>query len=468
MRLLLPKPSDKQLQLFRDKHKYVAYGGARGGGKSWGVRVKAVLLCLRYPGIKILIIRRTYPELQSNHIQPLRALLGKQYARYNDQKKEYVFPNGSTIAFRYCATDKDLENFQGLETDILMIDEATQMEESAWQKLKVCVRGANAFPKRAYLTCNPGGRGHAWVKRLFIDRKFKPGEMPEDYSFIQSFVADNTALMAAQPDYVQQLEALPDKLRRAWLLGDWNVFEGQFFEEFTDDPRGYDTHINSHVINAFPIPRHWKRYRSFDWGSARPFSCGWWVVSEAGTLYRIAELYGCTNEPNTGVRWPPNKVFAEIKRIECDHPDLKGHHISGIADPALWDGSRDEHGITIADMAAKQGIYFEPGNHARIAGWMQMHYRMAFDERGMAGIYIFRECVHTIRTLPTLIYDEHKVEDLDTEGEDHVADEIRYMCMRSPVTPPIVTHKPPKPFDPLDISDDINSSTPTERFFLNL
>ncbi len=457
--LLLPVPNPKQLQMFRDTHKYLAYGGARGGGKSWAARVKAVLMCVQYPGIKVMIVRRTYPELIANHIQPLRELLGRQYAAYNDQRKEYRFPNGSVILFRYCDTEKDVERFQGQEVDVLVLDEATQLEEIVFQKLKACVRGANRFPKRVYLTCNPGGRGHAWVKRLFIDRKFKPDENPEEYSFIQSFVQDNTALIEAQPDYIKQLDSLPDKLRRAWLLGDWNVFEGQFFEEFTDNSDGYDTHINTHVINPFDIPKDWPRYRSFDWGSAKPYSCGWWAVSPSNVLYRIAELYGCTKEPNEGVKWPPNKVFAEIKRIENDHPLLKGTRIYGVADPAIWDGSRDANGVSIADMSAKEGIYFEPGNNARIAGWMQMHYRMAFDDKGYAKLYIFNTCKDAIRTLPMLIYDDHKVEDLDTDGEDHIADEMRYLCMRNPINPPKQAVKPPRPYDPLDVREIKNDGT---------
>ena len=239
----IPAPSAKQREFMNDRHKYIAFGGARGGGKSWAVRVKAVLLCMKYPGIKVMIVRSTYPELRENHIQPLCEMLrcyddrpGERLASYNDGKKQITFPNGSRILFRYCDTDADAMRFQGTEVDVLFVDEATHQGEERMDKLRACVRGVNEFPKRVYYTCNPGGEGHGWVKRLFIDKAYKPGERPEDYSFIQSLVTDNKALMQAQPEYIQQLESLPPKLRDAWLYGRWDIFEGQFFEDFRPDP----------------------------------------------------------------------------------------------------------------------------------------------------------------------------------------------------------------------------------------
>ena len=205
--LNIPAPSEKQLDFLTDTHKYIGYGGARGGGKSWAVRVKAVLLCLNYPGIKVMIIRKTYPELQENHILPLCELLhvydedpAKRIALYNDQKKHILFPNGSRILFRYCDDDRDAQRFQGTEVDVLFADEATQQSEERMDKLRACVRGVNAFPKRIYYTMNPGGEGHGWVKRLFLDRQYREGEDPSDYSFIPASVTDNHALMAADPD----------------------------------------------------------------------------------------------------------------------------------------------------------------------------------------------------------------------------------------------------------------------------
>ena len=403
-----------------------------------------------------MIVRKTYPELTENHINPMCEMLkcyhpdkNERIASYNDSKKNITFPNGSRILFRYCDTEKDADRFQGTEVDALFIDEATQQSEEKFKKLSACVRGVNDFPKRVYLPCNPGGEGHAWVKRLFIDRKYEANEKPEEYAFIKSLVTDNKVLMESQPDYIEQLEALPPRLRRMWLEGCWDFYDGQFFEDFRTEPDPVkceeagitvDEAIErgrwTHVIKPFDIStgerRSWKIYRSYDFGYAKPFSCAWWAIDHDGVMYRIMELYGCTQNPDEGLKWTPDRQFQEIARIEREHPWLKGRQIEGVADPAIWDASR---GDSIADTADKYGVYFTPGDHERLAGWMQCHYRLQFDENGYARCYIFDNCKGFIRTIPLLMYDEHKPEDLDTKMEDHIADEWRYMCMSRPVTP---------------------------------
>ena len=438
--LRMPAPNEKQLAALRDTHRYIAYGGARGGGKSWFVRWKATLLCLSYPGIKVLITRRTFRELLNNHIVPLQEML-HGVARYNKTDKCFLFPNGSAIWFGYCAGDQDLGQYQGAEYDVWFADEAGQFMESWLTQIDACVRGVNGFPKRTYYTLNPGGPGHGYFKRLFIDRRFTADEHPEDYSFIQALCTDNAALMEQQPGYLRSLEKLPPKIREAWLYGKWDVYEGQFFEDFADRPEHYIDRQWSHVVEPFEIPQGWKIYRSFDWGYNKPFSCGWWAVDYDGVVYRILELYGCTDTPNEGVKWTPPQVFAEIARIEREHRWLQGKRIIGIADPAIWDA---ETGKSVADVAAEHGVYFTPGDHKRLPGWMQVHYRLAFDDEGFPQMYVFRNCKAFIRTMPLLQYDEHKPEDLDTDGEDHVADEVRYFCMARPIKP--VMAKPEDPF----------------------
>lgn len=445
----IPAPNPKQDLFLRDRHKYIAYGGARGGGKSWAVRVKAILLALSNPGIIIMIIRRSYPELYANHIKPLRKMLPTGSYKYNDSKKEISFPNGSQILFRYCACDRDLENFQGTECDVLFIDEATQFSEEQFKVLNACVRGISdgkLMPKRVYLTCNPGGVGHAWVKRLFVDKRYNDGENPDDFSFIQAGVRDNKILMEQQPEYVQQLEALPPKIREAWLNGSWDIFFGQFFEEFADRPEHYIDRQWTHVIEPFEIPDDWTIMRCFDWGYHRPFACEYFACDHDGVLYNILEFYGCTAEPNEGLKWTPKKVFSEMKKIESEHRWLKGKNIIGVADPAIWNA---EYGESVAETASKNGIYFSKGDHERIPGWMQMHYRLSFDSNGYPMMYFFKNCKGAIRTLPALIYDETKPEDIDTDGEDHIADAVRYLCMSRPIKPRMAEKADPYKESPL-------------------
>ena len=460
MILRIEEPSEKQKLFLLARTKHVGFGGARGGGKSWSVRTKAMLMALKYPGIRQLIVRRTYPELINNHINTLREKLGG-IARYNDKEKVFKFVTGSTLNFMYCAKDSDLDRMQGVEYDVIYLDEATQLSEGQIKKITACLRGVNNFPKRIYYTMNPGGQGHAYIKRIFIDRRYEEGEDPADYTFIQSLVTDNKVLMRDQPDYIKQLEALPPKLRDAWLYGRWDIFEGQFFEDFRPEP----DHVKAeeegvtveelkqqrrwtHVIKPFDIPAGWTICRSYDFGYNKPFSCAWWAVDYDGVLYRILELYGCTKVPNEGVKWAPERQFEEIARIEREHPWLKGKHIHGIADPSIWDASR---GVSIAEVAGRMGVLFTPGDNERIAGWMQCHYRLQFDDNGYPRMYVFEGCQGFIRTIPGLMYSETKPEDLDTEGEDHIADEWRYMCMSRPIKP-VITKKSQVEFtsDPLD------------------
>lgn len=314
-------------------------------------------------------------------------------------------------------------------------------------------------------TTNPGGVGHGWVKQRFIDAA-EPGtpvvenvevRLPDgeiqtiqrDRVFIPATIFDNKALLNENPEYLGSLALLPEKERNALLYGDWDTFEGQYFTEFRTEPdhtkcreagitaeeakqQGRWTHVIPAMDMNSGARRGWNIYRSYDFGYAKPFSCAWWAVDYDGTLYRILELYGCTEIPNQGLKWTPDRQFAEIAKVEQQHPWLKGKEIHGVADPAIWDKSRGE---SIADTAMKYGVYFTPGDHERIAGWMQCHYRLQFDENGYARCYVFDNCKGFIRTIPLMMYDTTRPEDLDSNLEDHIADEWRYMCMSRPIQP---------------------------------
>lgn len=455
----LPNPNEKQKLFLMDKHKFVAFGGARGGGKSFAIRFKAIALGLKHPGIEMLIVRRTYPELLSNHINPIKKILKvgtkEAAATYNIRDKIMTFNNGSKITFDYCNSESDINHYQGREFDIVFIDEATQMSQDQIQAIVACMRGTGDYPRRCYFTCNPGGKGHGYIKRLFIDREYMDGEYPEEYAFYQSLVYDNVALMQANPDYVRQLEALPEAKRKAWLDGDWDSFVGQVFGEFRNDPKHYKDRKWTHVIDPFDIPKSWKIIRGYDHGYTKPFSVGWFALSDdkEGRLYRIREWYGCTRQPNTGLQLTVKEIAQGIRDIEDTDPNIRGKKVYGIADPAIW-GSQT--GESVEDMFERCGVYNNKGDHNRLMGIMQFHYRLAFDSDGVPMFYVFNTCKEFIRTIPLLVYDDKNVEDIDTSLEDHQYDECRYVFAEHMLNPrrpeKHYTEKDPlPPDDPLDL-----------------
>ena len=275
-------PKQKEFMLAQEP--FIGYGGARGGGKTHAVRIKAFAGALYYPGIRILIIRRTYPELEQNHISPMKQMIPKELATYKSQEHEFVFKNGSVIKFGHWASDDEGElHYQGQEWHWIMIDEATQLSERAFRTLMGINRSANDIPKRMYLTANPGGVGHRWYKRLFIDRKFKRDpdplldENPKDYAFIFATVEDNDILMEKSPNYVKMLNMLPESIRMAHRFGSWDLVGGSYFKEFSPV---------THVVDPFNIPDHWKRYISCDYGLDM-LSVMYWAVDTDGRAWCI-------------------------------------------------------------------------------------------------------------------------------------------------------------------------------------
>lgn len=437
------------------------YGGAAGGGKSDTLVMEATRQ-VEVPHYKGLLLRKTYPQLtelieKSLNYYP-RAFPG---AVYNDSKHTWRFPSGAKIVFGSMQYTKDKFNYQGKAYDFIGFDELTQFTYDEYIYMLSRNR-PNGPGTRCYMraTANPGGIGHGFVKNRFVTAA-KPMttiwepvavELPDGAKlkkwmsrvFIPSSVFDNKKLLENDPNYLARLASLPKAERDALMYGNWDSFSGQYFEEWRDNPDHYADRRYTHVIDPFEIPSGWKIYRSFDWGYAKPFSCGWWAVDYDGVAYRILEYYGCTGTPNQGVRLTAQEVFQKIHKIECEHRWLKGKRITGVADPAIF---TQDGGPSIYEAAEKCGVYFDPGDNQRIPGWMQMHYRFSFDENGYPMMYIFSNCTACIRTVPTLIYDLYQVEDLDTEGEDHVADEMRYFCMSRPIEPRL-----PKAADPYDIN----------------
>ena len=441
------------------------YGGAAGGGKSDALIIEA-LRQVHIPHYKALIIRKTFPQL-SELIDKSLNYYPRAFpdAKYNASSHKWTFPSGAKIVFGSMNNSQSKIQYQGLAYDFIAFDELTHFTQEEYEYLKSRNR-PNGPGTRVYIrsTANPGNIGHAWVKSRFVSAGVPMQTIWEDVSwvepdgrkvttkqsriFVPSSVFDNPALLQNDPGYVQRLASMPEAERMALLYGNWDSFSGQVFTEWRNDSGHYDDRKNTHVINPFKIPDTWAVWRSFDWGYARPFSVGWYAVDHERRLYRIRELYGCDGTPNVGVQWEPTRLAQEIKNIEAEDINLKGKKIYGVGDPAIWQSNGTE---SIGALMERERVYFEKGDNSRIDGKMQIHHRLAFDNEGVPMLYVFNTNKHFIRTVPNLVYSEKKVEDVDTDGEDHIYDELRYVAMKNPIAPRVNEKKNKPLFDPLDL-----------------
>ncbi len=406
-------PQKKQKEFFMCKAKYIAYGGARGGGKSWALRRKLVLMCLHYPGISILLIRKTYAQLRDNHIRELMGEL-KGIAVYTDTRKSFEFPNGSVLRMGYLDTEADAAQYQGQEYDVIALDEATQISEYQFHKLKGSLRGANNFPKRIYLTCNPGGVGHAWVKRLFIDRNFRSGENPKDYSFIPAKVFDNQVLLKKNPEYLEQLESLPQKLKNAWLNGNWEQFEGQFFSEFD---------VNLHTCEPFDIRCDGTRICAIDYG-----------------LDMLAAVFVFVDAEKNAYVYDEINVSGKIVSEAASLIKIKAKGVSQFIAPSdLWSRQKDS-GKSIAELFNENGVYLTKLKSDRIGGWFALREWIKPIENADGSRYsklkITRNCTELIRCMGLLLCDEQRPGDASAKPHNitHLPDALRYFAVSKSVT----------------------------------
>jgi phage terminase large subunit len=455
-----PYRNPRQIEFLKAASKYVAYGGSKGGGKSFAARYKATGLCLTYPGIKVLIIRRTLSELRENHIIPLRSTYNKWpkfvQPKYNDDEKAFSFCNGSRLKLGYCDNENDVLQYQGQEYDVIFLEEATQLTEFQFSWLDSCLRGVNDFPKRMYLTCNPGGVGHGWVKRLFIDREYRAEESKEDYEFISAKVWDNQPLFDSdagyikalkqyclehelydgsgkdiilkpdedaiwyaknKADYVVRLKNLPYHLREAWLNGRWDVFAGQFFGEF---------HRDTHTCEPFEIPRHWRKTRAIDYGLDM-LAVLWVATDEHGNSWIYREL----NRPDLAV----SLAADAIKRATPPDEYIEATY----APPDLWSRGKDT-GIPQAETFAINGVPLVKSSNDREKGWLSVKEWFKATKDGdtytKPKLVIFRTCPQLIKHIPLLQHDENKTNDVATEPHDitHNTDALRYWCARRQLT----------------------------------
>jgi hypothetical protein len=425
-----PQPGPQSLAIAAHWCPELMFGGARGGGKSdflLGDYMQDIGLGPAWRGI---LFRKSYAELEElvTRAHEIYLPLG---AQYQVAKSTFLFPSGATLKMRYLEHERDAAKYQGHQYTWAGWDELTNWaSDAAYMKIKACVRSAHGIPnKRIRCSANPGGVGHHWVKSYYVDHNPLGMELIEGKRmFIPSKLTDNTILMSNDPEYIETLKELGSpELVRAWLDGDWDVITGCYFPEFRRDV---------HVLEPFELPKHLTRFRSCDWGSAKPFSVGWWAVSvgiwtpdgkylSPGAIIRYREWYGCKpGKPNTGIRKTGNEVGRGIKERE------KGDNISyGVIDPSAY---KQDGGPSIAERMAVEGVIFRKADNQRIPGWDQVRDRLKGDEDTGPMMYFFSNCRDTIRTLPGLQHDETNPEDVNTDGEDHAGDDVRYACMSRP------------------------------------
>lgn len=409
----------KQIEFCKATNKYICYGGARGGGKSYVSRIKMCLLAFNYPGIQILLLRRTLKELRDNHILPLQKML-KNIAVYKDNTKEFIFPNGSRIVLGYCDTEKDVLQYQGQAYEVIVMEEATHFTEFQFQTLTESNRMSGNLKKefvpRMYFTCNPGGVGHSWVKRLFIDKDYKTTETPDDYKFIPSLVFENKYIMEKDPNYVKVLENLPEDRKQAMLYGNWDVFDGQFFREFNR---------NIHVIEPFEIPLEWNRYIAMDYGLDM-FAVLFIAVDTKGKAYVYNEIH------------KSDLIVSDARQTLKSI--MRNHKYKAIyAPPDLWNRNRDT-GKSTAELFFEGGIDLSKASNDRKAGWLNVKEwlkikKVKNEQTGEvyedSDIKIFSNCINLVRCLPQLQHDEKDPNDVATEPHEitHITDALRYFCI---------------------------------------
>lgn len=392
------------------------YGGAAGGGKTAALVAEAVTVALEYPGIPINIFRRTIPELK-NTIMPEVYKQCADYIKagnmtYHGQDRKFILANGSTINLDYCDTDNDIYRYQGTEMPALFIDELTQFPQPWFEYLKTRNRTSNPnWPVIVRAATNPGGIGHGWVKNYFIDEAPAESIYTDQRTkltrvFIPAKVSDHP-IEKFRDDYTKKLQGITDgQLRQALLDGDWDVFAGQVFKEWNRD---------SHVVEPFSIPNHWQKWFSYDHGY-NSFAAGLWFARDPleDRIYIYRELYLTENTVKD--------ISSKIKMLDTsDDISIRW------ADPAIWKGAGNQNtGDTVAQMFATEGIIFQPANNDRIAGKNAWHDALSPHKDGKPKLQIFSSCINLIRTLPSLPYDLHRVEDVDTKTEDHLYDAGRY------------------------------------------
>ena len=400
------------------------FGGAAGGGKSYGQLVDALLYALKYPKSKQIIFRSTFADLEKSLIRVSLDIYPLSIADYNSSKHTWKFNNGSIIDFGYIQYEKDVYQYQSAEYDVIRFDELTHFTEFMYTYMISRCRGANTYPKRIKSSTNPGGVGHTWVKERFIDIgepnvihncKLETGEEVTRI-FIPSLVTDNKFMLEYDPDYIKRLDALPEKERKALKYGDWDIYDGMFFPEFKR---------SIHVIEPFKIPNNWNRYIAMDYGLDM-FAVLFIAIDTKGKAYVYNEIH------------KPNLIVSDaVQTLKSYMRQDKYKYI--YAPPDLWNRNRDT-GKSTAELFWEGGIDLTKASNNRIAGWLNVKEwlrikKVRYEQTGElyedSDLKIFSNCLNLIKYLPQLQHDEKEPNDVATEPHEptHITDALRYFCV---------------------------------------
>jgi len=436
------QPKQKILRANICKKKFVMYGGAKGGGKSYSIRNILIELCLAHPGLVAVNFRRTYDDLIENHVEKVFEEHPDLARFYNGSKRALIFPNGSRLLFRHCKREEDATRYRGKEYHVIGIDEADEWTEAMFWRIQGSNRCSKpGIPVGMVIGSNPGGIGHPWLKRLFIDKRYHPHEQfnSDDFLFIPALVTDNEALMKNDPDYIRKLESEgSETLRRAYRWGDWTIATGTFFDCLRHD---------IHVVKAFEIPKHWVRWGAYDFGFGHPASWGWYTADEKGNAYKYRELVKARLD------------IPEQAELVLKHPESK---------KLLWEAGHDvfsrktklgDSAPTIAQEFTLHGIIMKRANIDRKLGAARL--RMYLNHRTIETeeqkgkkvatrvgpkLFLFDSCPVTYDTIGRMVHDPQDIEDVlkvdsedgDPRSGDDAYDETRYSIMtRPPVTLPL-------------------------------
>jgi hypothetical protein len=469
------EPQPKQRLLHECPANEILYGGAAGPGKSHALRNDGLGMCLEIPRLQAYLFRRTFPELEKNHILPSLGEFPADAGNYRSQARRWEFYNGAMLHFAHCQHEQDVYNYQGAEIHLLLIDELTTFTEFQYAYLLGRVRTALDIPDKykhkipgVLCASNPGGVGHDFVKRRWVDfcevteekvkgkshvyyRIAPNGEKqhytlkksrPKDGGMVRAYIPgrleDNKILLRTDPNYIHRLDNLPEPYRTAYKEGDWDIFLGQAFH-FS---REY------HVIQARPIPEWVQVYMTFDWGYGAPFSVGWWWVDSDGRIYRFAEMYGWNGTANQGLRLTDSEIAHRILEKEKEM-DMQNRPIIRYSDPTCFNKKPDYRGGGQGPSTAEEFVKASnrlgliPGDPSRDLKIRQFRERLLLppgDQQPM--MLVYENCKQFIRTIPLLQTDPNNVEDVDTTNEDHCYDEAALICMARPISLKPVDRRP--------------------------